>query len=372
MAEPRRIGLLVNPLAGIGGRLAAKGSDLFNDLREAVALGGVPVAESRAERALRRFHALAGGATIVTASGAMGGDVAHAAGVKAQTVVEVTGLTSRADTRRCVAAFLAEGIDLLLFAGGDGTARDIVAEAGESLALIGIPTGVKMHSGVFALTPEAAGAAASAATSDCRMVEIMDADEAARQRGESAVRLFGYARSPDQPRLMQSPKGMRHGGDLAAMVALGRGLARKLSGNGLIVFGPGHTVNEVQCGFGLQGSLLGVDVLIDGRDFHADVDADLLERVSEGRADTVIVTGVIGNQGFVFGRGNQQISPAVLARCRRDNLIVVSTAEKLASLPSGMLHLDTGEGDLDLALSGYARVLTGPGEAMMMRLSAHV
>lgn len=372
MAEPRRIGLLVNPLAGIGGRLAAKGSDHFHDLREAVAMGGVPVAASRAERALRRFHALAGGATIVTASGAMGADVARAAGVPAQTVVEVPASTASADTRHCVAAFLAEGIDLLLFAGGDGTARDIVAEAGESLPLIGIPTGVKMHSGIFALTPEAAGTAAATATSGCRLAEIMDADEAARWRGESAIRLFGYARSPDQPRLMQSPKGMRHGGDPTAMVALGRGLSRKFAGTGLLVFGPGHTIREVQRGFGLSGSLLGVDVLIDGSEFHADVDADLLERLNEGRTDSVVITGVIGNQGFVFGRGNQQISPAVLARCRRDNLIVVATAEKLAALPSGALHLDTGDRDIDLALSGYVRVLTGPGEAMMMRLSAHV
>lgn len=372
MAEPRRIGLLVNPLAGIGGRLAAKGSDHFADLREAMSMGGVPVAVSRAERALRRFHALASGAVIVTASGIMGADAARAAGVPARTIVEVPAITSSADTRRCAAAFLAEGVDVLMFAGGDGTARDIAAEVGEGLALIGIPTGVKMHSGVFALTPEAAGAAAAAPGAGYRMVEIMDADEAARRKGESDVRLFGYAKSPDEPRLMQSPKGMRSGGDLAPIFALGRVLARTLSGKGVVVFGPGSTVREVQRGFGLQGSLLGVDVLIDGTEFVVDVDAERLECIAAQRQDMVIMTGVIGRQGFIFGRGNQQISPSVLWRCGRESLLIVATAEKLAALPSGALHVDTGDCELDLALSGYARVLTGPGEATMMRVRGHV
>lgn len=379
MADPLRIGLIINPLAGIGGRLATHGSDHFGGLEIALDRGGSPVAEARAERALRRLRREAGPFRLLTADGVMGGRVADLCGIVADIACATGETTTAEDTRRVVEALVSSGIDMLLFAGGDGTARDIYGVTGDRVALVGIPAGVKMHSAVFALSPEAAGETAAAMTRQPegrpvgrRLAEIMDADETERARGNPSLRLFGHASVPDLPRLLQPAKGARVAGGEAAIAALGRVLAVELRRASLVMLGPGTTMQAIKAGFGFEGSLLGVDVVLEGSTVLRDVDAFMLERLSAAHAEMAIVTGVVGQQGFVFGRGNQQISPAVLQACGRDRVIVVATREKLTALPEGMLHLDSGDQAVDALLTRYIRVRTGPGESMMMRLRAFV
>ena len=372
MAEPRRIGLIVNPIAGIGGPLAARGSDRFISVEEACRHGGVPIAQQRAERALVRLRQHAGDVQILTASGAMGSNAAARAGLKPLIVVETPKHTTANDTATAASALVQHGVDLLLVAGGDGTARDVFAVIGDRLPMIAIPTGVKMHSAVFALSPEAAGDTAAAALSrDCgrRLAEIMDADENELAAGRPAARLFGYAQTPDLPRLLQPAKGARPDGGEAAIDALGRVLVRDTPPGRLVILGPGTTMQAVKRAFGVEGTLLGVDAVLGGEVVARDTDAATLEKLCATHSDASLLVGVIGNQGFVFGRGNKQLSPAVI-RAAGQNIQIIATREKLTALPSAELHVDTGDRDLDRALAGYRRVVTGPGDAMMMRLSA--
>jgi predicted polyphosphate/ATP-dependent NAD kinase len=373
MAERRRIGLIVNPVAGIGGPLAAHGSDHLSGT-EIQAQGGASIAEQRAKRALMRLHSRKPDVEIVVASGPMGASAALSAGF-APILLDgpFARISNAKDTRAAAAAMIRMDAELILFAGGDGTGHDIFAVVGGRLPLVGIPTGVKMHSAVFALSPEAAGetvALSLVGGFETRLAEIMDADEAELAAGRLSARLFGYARIPALPRLLQPAKGARPDGGDAAIEALGRRLSREARQGQLIILGPGTTMAMVKRAFGLEGSLLGVDVMVDGKLIATDADAAMLEALCEAHKDISLIVGVVGGQGFVFGRGNQQISPKVLRAATPANLRIVATREKLLALPSPELRIDTGDVELDRSLEGYRRVETGPNDAMVMRFSA--
>lgn len=372
-AEPRRIGLIVNPIAGIGGPLAMRGSDLFASLEDACKRGGQSIAQQRAERALIRLRQMAGDVLILAAAGLMGADIAVRSGFRSLVIAKTSQRTTARDTAHAVRTMVEHGIDLLLFAGGDGTARDVFAVTGDRVPMVGIPTGVKMHSAVFALSPEAAAeTAAFAIRQPCgtRPAEIMDADEADLTAGRPSTRLFGYACTPNVRRLLQPAKGARpHGGE-AAIAALGRTLAREIPADRLVILGPGTTMQAVKLAFGLEGTLLGVDAVAHRRIAALDADAKMLEALCATHSGVSILVGVIGNQGFIFGRGNQQISPVAIRTAGRDNLHLIATREKLTALPSSDLHVDTGDTALDRMIAGYHRVRTGPSDSMVMRLSA--
>lgn len=373
-AGTRRIGLIVNPIAGIGGHLATRGSDRFGSIDQACAEGGRPVAQQRAERALIRLRRSSSGRLdMLTAAGLMGADIARRVGFRPHIIAGAGDRTTAQDTAQAAEAMIRHGVDLLLFAGGDGTARDVFAVAGARVPMIGIPSGVKMHSAVFAVSPEAAAETATAAiTRACgaRPAEIMDADEAELASGRPSARLFGYARTPDLPRLLQPAKGQRPEGGEAAIAALGRSLAREMPPGHLVLLGPGTTMHAVKRAFGIDGTVLGVDAVVTGKIAALDGDAATLEKLCVAHSRVHILISVIGNQGFVLGRGNQQITPVVVRAAGKDNLHIIATREKLTALPSPDLHLDSGDQALDRALAGYHRVHTGPGDSMMMRLSA--
>ena len=374
MPERHRIGLIINPIAGIGGRLARRGSDLFTSLQAAEDLGGQQVAAPRAERALKRLHALHPTARIVAAAGPMGAAAARAAGFDPLCLDGPTvGASTARDTRAAAAAMLAHGVEIILFAGGDGTARDIFDVVGDRLAIIGIPTGVKMHSAVFSINPEAAAETAAIAVTrsvGMRLAEIMDSDPTALAEGRPSAHLFGFAKTPALPRLFQPAKGARPAGGEAEIEALGRVLARQARPDQLVVIGPGTTMAAIKRAFGCEGTCMGVDAVVDGQTIAADADAATLEALCAAHADVLLLIGIVGGQGFVFGRGNQQISPKVLRYVSAGNIRIIATREKLLALPSSTLRIDTGDAEMDRAFEGYRRIETGPNDTVMMRLTA--
>lgn len=389
----RTLGLIVNPVAGIGGAVALKGSDGAQIVRLALARGAVPHASERAEAALRVLASSVCGFRLLAARGMMGESEARAAGFDPE-VVGVgpdganapIGSTTPADTREAARRMVAAGVDLILFAGGDGTARDIYdafagpatgtglpapAEGGgrppDLVPVIGIPAGCKIHSAVYAATPAAAGELArrfvEGAVTRSAEFEVMDIDEDAFRAGEVRARLYGFLRVPEDRRLMQGAKvGGRGLTERAAAQAIAERVVEGMRAGRLYLIGPGTTTRAIMDRLGLEGTLLGVDAVRDGRLVARDAsEAELLALLPRGQHATIVVT-VIGGQGYILGRGNQQLGPAVIRRVGVDNLVVVATQGKLTALPTGRLRVDTGDDELDALLRGYRRVVTGYSE----------
>lgn len=376
-----RIGFLINPIAGMGGRVGLKGTDGVVD--EAVRRGAEPVAHGRAVEALRALRGLLAGSPgavqvgWLTCAGAMGAAALEEAGFTGALVVRESGsATSAKDTEAAVAAFLEAGVDLILFCGGDGTARDICKAAGTGTPVLGIPSGVKMYSGVFGVTP--------ARTAEILMgflegrlslaeAEVLDLDEDRYRRDEWAVRLYYAARTPFEPSYSQTAKVLiEESSDAEVKEDIGEDLKEEIEANPDILYllGPGSTVRTVAAALGIAKTLLGIDAIAGGRLVAADLDERGLLDLLEAHARRKLILSPIGAQGFVLGRGNLQLSPAVIRRIGHANLIVVATPAKLARTP--VLRFDTGDEELDAAFAaqGYLSVRVGYHRRRLVKIAA--
>jgi predicted polyphosphate/ATP-dependent NAD kinase len=355
-----RIGFLINPIAGMGGRVGLKGTDGVVD--EAARRGAEPIANVRALEALRALKQLLDGMsdppTInwFTASGAMGDDALRAAGFAAIEVVhQASAEPSAQDTNATVAEFLTTGIDLLLFCGGDGTARDICAIVGDTTPILGIPSGVKMYSGVFAVTPTHAAELLLRYLRHqvgLAHVEILDLDEEKYRRDEWAVRLYMSASTPFEPTYVQAAKALIAGVDEDAIKDdIAAHLREEIDAqpDTLYLLGPGSTVQSV-VGRALQidKTLLGIDAVVDRQVVGKDLAEQQILELFTRYADRKLILSPIGAQGFVLGRGNQPLSPAVIRTVGLDNIILIATPAKLARTP--LLRFDTGDPALDADL----------------------
>jgi predicted polyphosphate/ATP-dependent NAD kinase len=370
--HPLRLGLIVNPVAGLGGRVGLKGTDGLADA--ALALGAEPLAEARTLRALRRFQRRRGHLLLMVGAGAMGQKAAGEGGFIAEIVPGPSnGKTSASDTI-AIARAMRDRVDLILFAGGDGTARDLLTAVDDTVPVLGIPAGVKMQSGVFAATPEAAGdlIAAIADNEDrsrlsYRPSEVMDIDEEALRNGAISPRLFGYAKVPYLPLLLQNAKVRNHGLEEAALDAAAQQIAAGMEPDTLYAIGPGRSAKRVMQAFGVAGGMLGTDLVL-GRELVArDANERTILDAAKDRPLRIVV-GVIGGQGYVFGRGNQELSPAVIRRAGRDGITIIASQQKLLALEDKRMLVDTGDPLLDRTLAGYWRVVVGPQEDMVMRI----
>jgi len=397
----KKLGVVVNPVAGVGGRVGLKGSDGAEILRQALELGAVRGAPRRARLALERLGRLRDHIEIVTWPGEMGEDEARAAGFEPHVLGSLEGrrsyilceqerragaaphmacadfvLTLPADTEQAARDFLAAGVDLILFAGGDGTARAICDAVGDRVPVIGVPAGVKIHSAVYATSPAAAGDVAALYLHDqpaavrLREGEVMDIDETAFRENRISARLYGFMTVPYARGLTQSAKTGGVAGEERALNDIATDVIRDMGPGVLYILGPGTTTRTIMSRLGLDKTLLGIDAVRD----HAPAGSDLTEsdllRLLEAHPDARTVVTVIGGQGHIFGRGNQQISPAVIRRVGRGGIIVIATQTKLLSLEGRPLLVDTGDAGLDAELSGYVKVVTGLGERTMYKLGA--
>ncbi|MFO1150529.1 MAG: NAD(+)/NADH kinase [Alsobacter sp.] len=371
----RRIGFIVNPVAGLGGPAGLKGSDGAGMVGLALSRGARPLAGDRARAAVDAFVGAGGRALLLTGAGAMGADLLASSTLPHHIIHRPgPGPTDALDTRATALAALDQGAEAILFAGGDGTARDILAAIGGDVPMVGIPCGVKMQSGVFATGPGTAGRLLATwlqptSRPASRRADVMDIDEDAMRAGHLAPRLFGCASVPDVPVGMQHPKAGRRRDDDAALAAAAREVATSFEPGAAVVVGPGTAAKGVCAALDVPGTLLGLDVILDGKLLAPDVSRDRLLACVEGRPVRIVV-GVTGGQGFVFGRGNQPIGPEIVRRAGRGGLTILAGRSKLALLPDPWLLVDTGDPDLDRELAGYHRVVTGPGETCIMRVVA--
>jgi len=352
-----RFGLVVNPIAGMGGRVGLKGTD--GKVEEARKRGAEMRAPERAVEMLRELVDITDSVELLTYGASMGAVQAREVGIEPTIVGEPAGEeTTAEDTRDAVRAFLDHDLDLILFVGGDGTAADVaetLEAAGVEIPILGVPAGVKVYSAVFAVTPEAAAHIAVSFDATER-AEVNDIDEDDYRKGEVRTELRALATVPIAPQ-RQGSKQLSGG----TVEGLAEGVADEVEAGVTYVLGPGGTLGTIKEKLGFAGTALGVDVYRDGEVLVSDgAAAEISDALGERN---VVVVSPIGGQGFIFGRGNQQISPEVIRRCEIE---IVASRQKLDGI--GALRVDTGDTELDEELRGWQRVRVGRFESRLMEI----
>jgi predicted polyphosphate/ATP-dependent NAD kinase len=365
-----RIGLIVNPIAGMGGRVGLKGTDGEEVLEEALERGAEPWSPVRVREALEGLGDDAGRVEWLTWGGGMGADLLGSMGFEHQVVGGPRAdRTTAEDTKEAALEMERRGVDLILFAGGDGTASDIVEAIDLRVPILGIPSGVKMFSAVFASTPMAASRLLFRLLEggvEYAEREVMDIDEDAYRLGRLSASLRGYARTPYAAELVLNGKDAVTSADEELMKeAVAARVVEEMSPGSTYVLGPGSTVAKVAELLGVEKTILGIDIYRDGELILRDADEEgLLEVVDD---DTWIVLSPLGGQGSILGRGNQPISPGVLRRVGLDRIMVIATPVKLQGLKA--LTVDTGDPELDEQLRGFRRVVVGYHEEKLIRVA---
>ena len=365
----KTIGLIVNPVAGIGGRVGLKGSDGADILARALELGAKPEAPGRAVAALKGLESVRDQIRLVTAPHEMGEDEAREAGFEPVVVGDIdSGHTKPADTQEIAKLMAAEGVDLIVFVGGDGTARDLYAALGEDVLALGIPAGCKIHSAVYAINPDNAAKAIAAyvrgESLTTKEAEVMDIDEDLFREGQVDARLYGYLKVPDDSKHLQCTKSGRCASAEDEMEGIGQYVADEMKPGVVYCVGTGSTTRYVMNELELPDTLLGVDIVIDEELVLADATEQQVYDYVKDREAYIIVT-VIGGQGHIFGRGNQQFSPRVIHAVGKDHIIVIAAREKIEQLGNAPLRVDTGDEELDRELGGYIQVVVGYAETVM-------
>lgn len=467
----KKLGLIINPIAGMGGRVGLKGTDGARILKRAIELGARPEAPGRAMVALNVLAPIKDEFELLTYPDDMGENQARAAGIapvllgtqaepsllqsdsveqtpefsgaapnscragglrtachvrvrqekdergdsnaaggmsreyagyeldpaaNAKSVTWPAHRTTARDTENAARDMLRAGVDLILFTGGDGTARNIYDAVGDKVPVLGVPAGVKIHSPVYATNPRSAGQLAAkflkGEVAAVREAEVMDLDEDAFREGRVTARLYGYLRVPYEERLVQNLKSGSPESEAAALDGIAGRIIEEMEPGVAYIIGPGTTTRPIMEKLGLSATLLGIDVVLNGKLLVADASEKQLLQILDGvlatqcnkadrtETDTTptmpskgakgaqIMVTIIGGQGYVFGRGNQQLSPEVIRKVGKNNIRIVATRDKLNALDRRPLLVDTGDDELNHMLSGYFRVLVSYDREVMYRI----
>lgn len=372
----KQLGLIVNPMAGIGGKVGLKGSDGEEIRKLAFSLGAKQEAPDKVIRALKRMAEAGHDVHIITCPGKMGEDEAKAAGYDPEIIDGIaTEITSADDTKKAAEILMERGVDLLMFAGGDGTARDVCSVIGTDIPAVGIPAGVKIHSGVYGASPIHAGEVADmylfGGSMQLREMEVMDIDEDEFRKDRVSARLYGYMKVPFERRLLQSAKAGSSMSERATIQSIASDVISNMQPDEYYFIGPGSTTRGIMEMLDLPATLLGVDVVKNRQLIKADAnESDLLGLLrGEAEGKTHVIVTVIGGQGYIFGRGNQQFSAEVLQLAGYKNITVIATESKMIGLDGKPLLVDTGDEQVNQDLCGYRMVITAQGKRMVYKVS---
>jgi predicted polyphosphate/ATP-dependent NAD kinase len=359
-----RFGFVVNPVAGMGGKVGLKGTD--NILKEAVENGAQPVSPQRAITFLRELKQLMGNWSIelICCPGIMGETEANSAAVPFQVIpININEETTAKDTQKAVNFLIKSEVSLIIFVGGDGTARDILDALKEyrNIPVLGVPAGVKMYSGLFAVSPQDAAEAAIAFAekrAETMDFEVMDADETAIRSDVFSVKLHGYLKGIYIPQLIQGSKEISPDteNEEENQAAIARYIAEELPTDAAIILGPGTTLEKVAKQLGVEKTVLGVDIY-QKRKLTKDANEKKLLKIIKNWQKTWLILSPIGHQGILLGRGNQQLSPKIIKLLGKKHIIVVATRNKLRSINGKALRVDTGDPEVDASLRGKIRVI---------------
>lgn len=360
-----RLGFIVNPIAGIGGSVALKGSDGEGIAEQALALGATAKANERAKSALEILLPYQDQIKVITANGLMGEQCAKDLGFETDVAFQsANDITTAADTESAVTALLSENIDLLLFAGGDGTARNVCHIVGDNFPVLGIPAGCKIHSGVYAITPKSAGRVVELMVTNQLVTltdaDVMDIDESLFREGVVKAKRFGEMQVPSELRYIQAVKSGGKESDELVLQDIAADVIAQMDDE-LFIIGSGSTTAFLMAELSLDNTLLGVDVVQEQQLLASDItEPNLWEMLNcHGKVTKKLVITLIGGQGHILGRGNQQLSPRIIKLIGKENIIIIATKAKLSALDARPLIVDTGDDELNTMLTGFMPVTTG-------------
>lgn len=365
-----KLGLIINPMAGIGGPLALKGSD---DVDCTQRQAGAELHGRANQRASRALAAVADIPELIVYcfDGAMGAETARALGLSVQVVgCAANNLSTADDTERAAQTLAGQGVDLLLFVGGDGTARDICAVVADRQPVLGVPAGVKMHSGVYAVSPEAAGALLQRMVAgqlvDIGLGEVRDIDEQAYREGQVRSRFYGELLVPREGHFLQQVKSSGREVEELVVQDIAIDIVESMDDQTLYLIGGGTTPSGIMTELGLNNTLLGVDAVRARQQLSSDLsERELLALLDTHTGPTKIIVTAIGGQGHIFGRGSQQFSPDVIRRVGVDNILIVASKTKITELEGRPLLVDSNDAELDKSFVGYRQVITGYHDAIL-------
>jgi predicted polyphosphate/ATP-dependent NAD kinase len=364
----KKVGLIVNPVAGMGGSVGLKGTDgqLY---KKALALGADPVTPGRTEAFLSRIEHEDEIALLV-APGKMGADHVGDLDISFTTVGQIRDDTSAADTKRIATRMVARGAELLIFVGGDGTARDVYDAIDSEVPVVAVPAGVKVYSSVFAVNPRAAAEMVDAFVEDGGVTEkeVLDIDEDAFRQDRLESKHYGTLLVPEEQRFLQhgkvastrSPSVEESKQEIAAFIV------EEMDPETLYLIGPGTTLKAVTDTLDLPKTLLGVDAVVDQELVAEDLNERKIVDLFKGYPQRVIIVTPLGGNGFIFGRGNKQFTPRVISQVGPENIRVIATRHKLKTLDC--LRVDTGDLEVDEMLCGWITVTVGYRESRMMEV----
>lgn len=356
-------GFVINPIAGMGGRVGLKGTDGL--YKEALRRGAKEVAEDRAKKFLKEMD----GEKIIflTASGKMGENVIREFNFGYRVVYQAPKITSAQDTKNTCLKFLDSGVGLIIFVGGDGTARDVVEVVNSKVPILGVPSGVKMYSSVFCVKPSKCGEIVKKFLKNevkFKDAEVLDINEEAYRNNRLEIKLYGFARVPYIQDYIQNSKSEYYGEEEEEdKEAIAEFFAENVEKDVLYILGAGTTVKKIADKMNVEKTLLGVDAYYNGKVVGRDLDEKEILNILEKYPHAKLVITPIGSQGFVFGRGNQQISEKVLKRVGRENIIIVATPSKIRDIDKLRFDLDNCE-----FLKGYHKVLVGYGRYKVLKM----
>ncbi len=369
----RKIGLVINPIAGMGGRVGLKGTDGIEVLKKARELGSIPEAPLKAKKALEKLLPLKDSISVLVSEGQMGEEEVKEVGLNYEVVYKPEpGETSNADTTELCKIFEKENVELILFVGGDGTARDIFNAIETRIPAIGVPAGVKIHSPVYGNTPESAGQLAYEYLDGAQLTlkdeEVVDLDEDAFREDRVEVRVYGYLKVPYNEIYLQNMKSQSPQSDEHAQESIALDVIDDMQDDLFYIIGSGTTTMYIMKELGLDYTILGVDIIKNKKLVAKDVNEQQILDIIGDEPFKLIVTPM-GGQGYIFGRGNQQLSSRVLNKVDKKDVMIVSTAGKLATLQDRDMLIYTLDDKCDEKLSGYYRVVIGYGRYMVHRAS---
>ncbi|WP_455280587.1 ATP-NAD kinase family protein [[Eubacterium] cellulosolvens] len=368
----KKLGLIVNPIAGMGGSVGLKGTDGNEILKKAIQLGAIPRSHIRTVEALKELSPIKSSIELYTYPHEMGEEEVRASSHTPKVLGSIIeDNTTSIDTKNAAKDMLNLKVDLILFVGGDGTARDIYEVVGDKIPVLGVPAGVKIHSSSFAINPKAAGSLAAKFLQGLiklRDAEVMDIDEEAFRQNVLSAKLYGYLKVPHEEQMIQNAKIGSMPSQRETMESIAWEVINNMKEDYYYIIGPGTTTKSILKKLNLQYSLLGVDIIYQKKLIASDVNENQILKIIYGKKAKIVIT-VIGGQGYLFGRGNQQISSNVIKKVGKDNIIIVASEDKIISLRGNPLLVDTNDEEINKMLKGYFRITTGYQRSMIYKIA---